>query len=186
MNPVALMAVQGGMNIMGNLFSGYANAANLERDARAAEFNAGLYIQNAARTRLEAGLNEEASRRASRRVLGEQRAMLIESGGSITGSAADVIRQSSIDAELDALSIRYEGDQAARSLEMDAIFARHDAAISRASAKGARRAALIGAGASAIGTASQYSQYKENRRYQGEQLRLVRNQNYYIRDRGGL
>jgi len=58
----------------------------------------------------QAGQREDAIRRAGRQVLGKQRAAFAQSGGGMGGSAADVMRQSGTNAELDALIARYEGD----------------------------------------------------------------------------
>jgi hypothetical protein len=52
---------------------------------------------------------EELSRRNSAQVLGEQRAMISQSGMSSSGTAADVAEQSGANAEIDALNIRFKG-----------------------------------------------------------------------------
>lgn len=59
---------------------------------------------------------EEATRRQSAEFLSKQSAAIGESGIGFGGSSADLIRQSAIDAELDALNVRYEGMSRARGL----------------------------------------------------------------------
>lgn len=67
--------------------------------------------QNAANSRIRAqaardqgAANEAASRRASRQVIGRQAAAMAEAGGGIDEG---VLNQSLVNAELDALNIRY-------------------------------------------------------------------------------
>jgi hypothetical protein len=52
---------------------------------------------------------EEQQRRESRQLLGAGRAAIAQSGIAMTGSAADIMKQSATNAELDALNIRYAG-----------------------------------------------------------------------------
>lgn len=182
----AVAAAQGGMQMLGSIFGGYANAANAERSAKVADFNAKKFLENAGRIRLESGLNEEAHRRAAKRVLGEQRAAMFESGVQFSGSSADVYGQSELDAELDALNIRYEGDQQARAQEMDAYSAMSEAAALRVSAKQYRRAAWIGAGTAALQTGAQLYSAKQNESYRAQQTEMMREQVKMMRRAGGI
>lgn len=184
MSAGAAMLAQTGLQMLGSIVGGYAQAGNLERGARAAEFNAGLYLKNAGRIRLEAGLNEDAHRRAARRVLGENRAAMFESGFQMSGSSMDVLEQAGVDAELDALNIRYQGDQEARSMELEASNALYEAAGMRIGAKTARRMAWLNAGTAAISGGSQYSQYKANQRYQQKSTAMMEENNRLLRTRG--
>jgi hypothetical protein len=52
---------------------------------------------------------EEQQRREARQLLGAGRAAVAQSGLAMTGSAADIMKQSATNAELDALNIRYAG-----------------------------------------------------------------------------
>ena len=127
-----------------------ANAANLE--------------QNAGIERSQANQREEAKRREARMVLGTQRAALAESGGGMGGSAADVMRQSSINAELDALTLRYEGDLRARGLEAEAQ-------QERFAGKVAKRASYFNAASSILSGAAAYGAYGENKKYRAEMMK---------------
>jgi hypothetical protein len=86
----------------------------------AADYNASMLDRNAEIERSQANQREEAKRREVRQVLGQQRAAFAQSGGGMEGSAADVMQQSAINAELDALTLRYEGDIRARGMESEA------------------------------------------------------------------
>lgn len=127
-----------------------ANAANLE--------------QTAAIERAQANQREEAKRRETRQVLGLQRAAFAQSGGGLGGSAADVMQQSAVNAELDALTLRYEGDLRARGMEAEA-------SQERFSGKVAKRAGYFNAAGSILSGAAQYGAYSENKAFRAEQLK---------------
>lgn len=74
-----------------------------------ADQNAALLAQQGRVAELQAFRDEEAQRRAARQVLGTQAAAFAEAGGGLGGTAAKVMEQSSVAAELDALNIRYAG-----------------------------------------------------------------------------
>lgn len=88
--------------------------------SEAHQYNAGLMEQGATVERQQASQREETQRRQSRLLLGKQRAALAQSGIGSGGSAADVYQRSVINSELDALTIRYEGDLRARGLKASA------------------------------------------------------------------
>lgn len=101
----------------GKLQQGFANEAAAKWQARMLGYGARVEQQ-------QAGQREDAQRRMARRFLGEQRAAFGQSGTGTGGSAADVMAQSARDAELDALTIRYEGDLRARGMKAEAEAAR--------------------------------------------------------------
>lgn len=65
--------------------------------------------QNLEITGQQASQAEEQQRREARQLLGAGRAAVAQSGIAMTGSAADIMKQSATNAELDALNIRYAG-----------------------------------------------------------------------------
>ncbi len=67
--------------------------------------------------------DEDATRRESRQFLGAQAAAMAEAGGA-GGSNAMLARQSAALAELDALNVRYRGQQAAYGLRKEAAATR--------------------------------------------------------------
>lgn len=107
----------GGMNYLtgafaaaGELIKGrqQRNQIDVQRDIE--QFNIKAQEQNASLVAQQAGAREEQQRRESRYLLGAQRAAIGQSGVGFGGSSADIMRQSSAAAELDALNIRYAGD----------------------------------------------------------------------------
>lgn len=133
----------------------------------AAGYNAALLEQNAVAERQQAAAREEAKRRETSMILGKQAAAFAQSGGGLGGSAADVMRQSSINAELDALTLRYEGDLRARGMEANA-------AQERYAGGSAATAGYLGAAGSILSGAARYGEYGENRRYREQTLRGIK------------
>lgn len=108
--------------------------------------NAQVMETNAANERSASNQREEAQRRQARMVLGQQRAAFAQSGTGIEGSAADVMQQSAADAELDALTMRYEGDMRASGLMAQAEMERYEGRQARKEGKAqAIRTILSGA-----------------------------------------
>lgn len=93
----------------GALGVGLAGATYGARTAKkSADMNANILNQNAETQMAAAGQREEAHRRQVRLIAGEQRAAIAQSGTGFGGSAADIMEKSSANAELDALTIRYD------------------------------------------------------------------------------
>ena len=99
------------LKAFGALSSGYADYQSLQSKAAAERFNATIATNNAAMTAQESATNESALRLQQDREIGRQRANAAEAGiGPISqGSAGDALRQSQIDANLQALTERYRG-----------------------------------------------------------------------------
>jgi hypothetical protein len=142
-NAGAIAAVGSAVSAVGMVQQGRAQSAAAEANAQAME-------TQAAQERLAAGAREESFRRETRQFLGTQRAALAQAGVGLSGSAYDVARTSAVNAEMDALNIRYEGELAARGLQ-------GQAAMSRFDGKQARTAANWGAGAALLQGASNYA-----------------------------
>lgn len=95
------------------------NYANNVAKAQAENLN-----QQASATRGLTVIREEAQRKNAREVIGRQLAAGAEAGGSLAGSNLDALRESMMNAEMDALGIRYEGEVKARGLENEAKMVR--------------------------------------------------------------
>ncbi len=133
----------------------------------ASNYNAARMEQNAAIEREQANQREEAKRRETRLLLGAQRAAFAQSGGGMGGSAADVMQQSAINAELDALTLRYEGEMRARGMESEA-------AAERFSNRQSQQSGLLTGAASVLSGISRYGESQENKRYREEVLRRMK------------
>lgn len=96
-------------NAVGALVEGRQQANELRNQAELQKREAEIGKENAAITARQAGAREEQLRRSARQALGAQRAAIAESGTGFGGSNQDIVKQSTANAELDALNIRYAG-----------------------------------------------------------------------------
>lgn len=90
----------------------------------AGEYNAQIAEQNAQATRATAAEEERRLRVSSRKQIGQARANYGASGVQLEGSPLDVLEESAANSELDALTVRHQGEQQARSLEQYATLER--------------------------------------------------------------
>lgn len=158
-----------------------AQAASYDAQRQANERNAAVLAQNAQIERQQSNEREEAQRREARMILGQQRASLAQAGTGFGGTAADVMSQSAANAELDALTLRYEGDMRARGLLAQADEERYQGSIAgvnastaRSSASNARSQGYVGAIGSILGGVGSYMGYRENKRLRTETLNRIR------------
>lgn len=103
-----------------------AAAAQAKQQRDTAAYNAKVQENNAATARQEASAKEDALRRSARQQLGQGRAAVAQAGVGFGGSAKDVMEQSALNIERDALYIRYEGESVARGLLAQAKFSRYE------------------------------------------------------------
>lgn len=106
------MAVSGGTA----LYSGYTQKQQADTEADVAKKNAEAAAQ-------QASAAEDAQRRRSRSILARQRAAIAESGIGFGGSSETLQQDSAVQAELDALNVRYEGRMRGLGLQTEAKFA---------------------------------------------------------------
>lgn len=114
----------------------------------AANYNATIADQRAGALREQGNANEEAVRRHAGMVLGSEAAGAADSTG-LSGTNADVFKQSATNAELDALNERYKGLTGALSAE-------DQAALDRQQGRNAMTAGYLNAGAAALSAGGSY------------------------------
>jgi hypothetical protein len=149
------------MSAVGAISQGEAQAQQQESAANAARYNAIIADQNAQTAQQAANANEEASRRKSAGDMGRLRASMAENGiGLDSGTATDLTENSSMNAELDALNIRYQGQQQARDYKSQAALGRAQAQQADNNASASRTAGYLTAGASALSSYGRYSNYQ--------------------------
>lgn len=118
-------------------------------------YNAEGFERQAAATRLAAGERENLTRQRGARTLSDQRAALLQGGVSpTTGTALIGVQQNAVDAELDALTVRYEGLMEAQGLQSQA-------AMSRYEGKSKKRQAYISAAGQLLSASSGYMNQKQ-------------------------
>jgi hypothetical protein len=156
MGAPALLLGGAGLAAFGELQSSGDRAAQLRSQQQAAMFDSAIAEQNARMERQQAGAREELQRRRAGQVLGEQRAAFAQAGTGTGGSAADVMAQSLVNAELDALTLRYEGEMRARGQEIVSTQKTAEAASLGAAASSARRTGGIKALGTVLGGVGGY------------------------------
>jgi len=107
------------------LVSGAGSLVQGQDANTAGNYNARMLAMQAHTAQSQALADEQTQRRQAREVLGEQAASLAQAGGGYGGTTAGVIDQSAVNAELDALNIRYGGTMKASGLLAQAAAARY-------------------------------------------------------------
>ena len=154
---VALAAAA--VSAVSSIQQGNAQAANLKSEAAANTRNADIQRENAARVSREAGVREDNLRRQQAQFFGRQRAGQAESGTGLgTGTNLDVAEQDMNEAELDALTVRYEGASERRAYLSDANALDFQAKVNRSNASSARKSGYLNAFGSMLGGVGRYSQ----------------------------
>lgn len=113
-------AAAAGVAVVAALQSMDENNRKAQAEKNALTYNSGVDRQQATLVSAIANVNEGRSRNQSNQVLGEQAASVAQANIGSTGSAYDIQRQSTRNAELDALNIRYGGALARHSYLADA------------------------------------------------------------------
>lgn len=121
------------MNVGGSFLDAFGALFQGEAAARAAEFNAAVERQNAQISLQNAAEAEKRFRRMSRKRMGAARAARGASGVTLEGSALDALAESAMQEELDALTIRYQGELRARDHRIRAQMSQYEADVARTS-----------------------------------------------------
>lgn len=117
--------------------------------ARAANYNGNMDLQNAALVAKQNAVNETNLRASEGQQLAEQGASLSQSGFAGGGSQTDVMQQSSINANLQALQERFQGNIARTSLLNAASQQFYDAKVAKSNTSAATMN-LVGNGLSGL------------------------------------
>jgi len=155
----AMMAASAAASAIGAIQQGMAAQAQAKSAQDAANYNATIKRQQAASELQQANAREEQQRRGTRQVLGQQRAALAQAGIGMGGSALDIEEQSADRAELDALTMRYEGDLRSKGLLAAAEGAEYEGRAAISAGKNAMTGAYLSAGASLLSAAGTYKYY---------------------------
>ncbi|WP_206141184.1 hypothetical protein [Burkholderia sp. Tr-20355] len=158
MDPVSALTIgSAAVSTVGAISGGMAKSAQASQQAAALDRNAALSDQQAGQVYAQGVNREEAQRAQAGQQLGTQRAAVAESGfNPNVGSALDTQVQSTRNAELDALQLRYQGILQGQSLEDQAQQDRYAARTARASARNSLVAGGISAAASLLGGVASY------------------------------
>lgn len=160
-DPVTLMIASTAVQAVGAIQAGQAAQEEANARAQANIYNAKVKEMQAGIARQQADAREEQQRRKGRQLLGAQRAAIAESGVGFMGSALDIAEESSTRAELDALTIRYEGELESKGLLADAEQERYESKVNVMAGKNAMAGAYLSATGAILSGGSKYYGYKE-------------------------
>ena len=125
-------------------------AASADSQRKAAHYNADVAEQQGIAARQQGAANEDAQRRRGAIAVGA--AAAAASGGSgLSGTNSDLIEQSSTNAEMDALNIRYGSTLSGQSADARGQMA-------NSAADNATRSGYLNAGAAMLSSAGNYGQ----------------------------
>lgn len=122
----------------GSIADANSGAGQYRAQAEAETENAKALRASAQAARLQGSQNEQQARREYRDLAGAQAAAIAESGIANGGSVLDVFRDSEVKASLDALKLRYQGEQKAQGLDYEANLATMRSTLARDMAKRAK------------------------------------------------
>lgn len=108
--------------------------------AKAQDNQAQVVEQNAAIAQDQARFESDRIRSRYRKVISSQKSAYSKGGVTLTGSADDVMYDSILSGELDALAAEYQGEVEAYNYKADANMIRSNANVTRAGASNARMA----------------------------------------------
>lgn len=154
----AIPFVIAGMSAYSAISQGSQQSAAMRQQAEAESRNQQLLIEQARVARQQAGADEEAQRRENRQLLATQRAAIGQSGIGFGGTPGLLHEDTAMQAELDALNIRYGGEQQAANLLNQANEAGISSRLLKGNAKQAMRSGYLNAGTSLLSSgASMYA-----------------------------
>ena len=156
-----LMLAAAAVQAIGAIQAGQAAQDEANARAQANIYNAKVKDMQAGIARQQANAREEQQRRRGRQLLGKQRVALAEAGIGAMGSALDIAEESATRAELDALTIRYEGDLESRGLLADAEQERYESKVNVMAGKNAMRGAYLSATDALLSGGARYYGYQE-------------------------
>lgn len=157
---IAASVASTAVSTIGALAQGEAQAAQAQAQAQAQDYNAIVAENNARAAREQANAREEQQRRRFGALQGQAIAGIAQSGTGFEGSNADMLQQNAIANELDALTIRYEGQNQAAGLMAQSELDRMQAGAARANAGAARTASYFNAGANLLSGVARTQYYR--------------------------
>lgn len=149
-----------GLGALGAIRQGEAQAQMFKSQQQAAEFNAAVERNNARAVTEQANAAEEQHWRRFRALQGEAIAGIGQSGTGFDGSNLDLLKQNEASGMLDALNIRYQGQNQYAGLMAQSELERMQAAQAGRNASSARLAGFVNAGTSLMSGVSNYGLFK--------------------------
>lgn len=158
-----LLAAATGMQVVGAIQQGNAEAAAAKRQSQIDERNRILADQDRQLAMRTAQIAAEDKNREDRRRLAAARASMGTTGLEFSGSPVDALADSAIEMALDTRRIEFEGRVRNREGVIEMANYADSAAANRIAARNARRSGYTSAGAALLsGGAKTYRSFNEN------------------------
>lgn len=138
------------LGLVGGIVQSRGIKAKANQDAANYEAQAAAQKEQAAATQLTGAYKADRKQEEVDRVLGAQRAAFAGNGIALSGSALDVIDESATEGALDVAAIRW-------NTSADAASQRHNAEVSKTSAKAVKKAGQTASIAPIIGGVAQFA-----------------------------
>ncbi len=135
---------------IGSIMGGQANAANLQSQQNAANYNAQLYNQQAEQASATAVAQANQQQERAKQALGRQRAAIAESGIGFGGTGGDLIEDSAYNAEEDRQNILYQGLLQNQAYTAQSAQSTYAGQVAGSQVDSALTSGYIGAGASLL------------------------------------
>lgn len=157
-DPLTMTIAATAASAVGSIQQGNAQAASFKSQAAADDYNAGIARTNADQANKVGTQQELSTREKNAQTLGTERAAVGEAGigGPQGGTIAGVLEQDSVNAELDALGVRYGRDTKAAAYTDESNMDTFNASVARKNASSARTSGFVGALSSVLGGANKY------------------------------
>jgi hypothetical protein len=152
-------ALGSAVSAIGAIQQGQAQAASYQAQAQAMDYNATVAKNNATAANQQASVQEEQQRRKFAMLQGQAAAGAAQSGAGLDGSNRDILLQNALMNEMDALTIRYEGQTRAKNFEAQSQLDKYQAVAASRNADTARQAGFVNAGANLLSGATNYAMY---------------------------
>lgn len=143
-----VMAIAAVVAVVGSGISAYGMYQQGQAQKNVANYNAKLQENSAIAARQEAESAAKQIRDRSDRIRGSQVAATSKSGLMLSGSVNDVMYDSAINSELDALTMIYKGQRSAETLHSQSLITSYEGSV-------AGELGTIGAGATLLTGATQ-------------------------------
>lgn len=145
MGTTAVLAIGTVVSAVGQMRKGQQDSSNALAQSQAAAYNAQVASDNAQIAQDQAAEQERRQRIAGEKIVGATQASYSANGLTLTGSAMDVIREAAATSEMDALTIRYQGQLKSRSFEEEAQLETAQSKNARTASENSTAGGLLGA-----------------------------------------
>lgn len=151
-SPQAVMLASGGLQLAGGIMDARAQKESGKYNAKISRYNAGIKLAMAKDALRRGEIAESESRMQTGQVKADQRARILAGGGTLGGSNAALLRDTTTFGELDALRIRSNSEREAWESRVEAQGLRQQANLYEAQGSAGSTASILGGVGSAAST----------------------------------